>query len=145
MDGKRVQELSSLRPLPELLSKPVPGVYLLFNELDQLLYVGQSLDMGKRIVQHRSKKEIPFCSARWLDIYCEDRGQLCAIERVLICAYHPPYNVFSSMGLKDYSDPHGLDRACELADSHFDNWTDSKYNEVRNIIDSITKRVNRVR
>jgi excinuclease UvrABC nuclease subunit len=69
-------------PIPEIVS----GVYLLFDK-DELVYVGKSMDVIRRLKEHKAKK---FDSMKI--IKCSDETSS-FLERLLIEYYFPKYNI----------------------------------------------------
>ena len=67
--------------------KIISGVYFLFDK-DELVYVGCSNDIFKRIIQHEGKKV--FDSYSYIELSNEEEIMLC--EGVLIDKYIPKYN-----------------------------------------------------
>lgn len=63
------------------------GVYILLNSTQRAVYVGQTTDIDRRIVHHRSRKN--FKSAVWLEVAEED---LLDYEGALIRALNPRGN-----------------------------------------------------
>ncbi len=69
-----------------------PGVYFLIHK-DTVIYVGKSVDVLRRINQHRRDKVFQ----RWSVIRCE-RHELNALESEYIRALRPRYNVNGRSG-----------------------------------------------
>jgi len=67
--------------------QPLIGVYLLMLK-DKIVYVGESLNMPKRVAEHRSNGR-PFDQAYYIAPVANQRANL---ERILIRAINPPGN-----------------------------------------------------
>jgi hypothetical protein len=65
------------------------GIYLLFDENKQLLYVGQSSNIYRRIQQHIIGQVIPFCFYKYLIV---PTANLDSDERGLIIELKPKFN-----------------------------------------------------
>lgn len=73
-----------------------PAVYIILNEALQVIYVGETVDLGRRINEHRMSKShsmhryspkhvmVEFC-------YLGDEGRR-AREQAVILQYNPPCN-----------------------------------------------------
>lgn len=72
--------------LTELDLSPVPCVYFLVRG-NEVLYVGQTVNLGRRILAHRNV--IPFERVFYLDVADVEMG---AVERAWIRRLNPPYN-----------------------------------------------------
>lgn len=115
--------------LPPAISKEqvdalptVPGVYYFYNEAGEVIYVGKSINIRKRIIQHfnidyKSRKSIEFKN-QIADISCEPMGnELVALlfESAEIKRMKPHYNrqqrrsVFNT-GIFAYEDENGYKR-----------------------------------
>jgi hypothetical protein len=68
----------------------VEGVYFLFNELGQLLYVGRTTDLHRRLVRHRERGELAF--SKFAFIECPDPAERVRLEADYIRIYSPPHN-----------------------------------------------------
>jgi hypothetical protein len=70
------------------LAAKEPGVYFLVND-GQIVYVGQSIDVGGRVRTHVADPAKQFTHAAWIP--CEP-ARLDAVERFWINALRPAYN-----------------------------------------------------
>lgn len=77
-----VEFLRNLRPVTA--NCRFSGVYFLWGFADELVYIGQSKDISRRIVSHTKKPPVRFSRATYLRV--EHPWQL-AIERLYIDAY----------------------------------------------------------
>jgi hypothetical protein len=68
-------------------AQPLIGVYLLMLE-GEIVYVGSSLHMPRRVAEHRSNGR-PFDHAFYIATTARERE---ALERTLIAAINPPQN-----------------------------------------------------
>ena len=68
-------------------TEPLIGVYLLMLK-GKVVYIGSSLNMPKRVEQHRSNGR-PFDKAHFIATEANERGEL---EQTLIRALHPSQN-----------------------------------------------------
>lgn len=66
----------------------VSGIYILYNELGEAVYVGKSIDLGKRIETSAQSKDVH--SFKFIPI--ENRSDMDIVEVYLICRYKPTYN-----------------------------------------------------
>ena len=84
-----LNEWHNIDDIPIIL---VAGVYIIFNQ-SEVLYVGQSKDIGGRLVHHKEnllKNENPPIHFTWaivIDAYID------GVERFLIEYYNPKYNL----------------------------------------------------
>ena len=62
---QRDEKLLSLSEIGSLPRGP-GGVYFLFNEADQLIYVGQSANIWRRLLGHQSKGKVEYSTVRAL-------------------------------------------------------------------------------
>ncbi len=69
--------------------RAICGVYILFDDDDDILYIGQSLNIAKRLEQHKKNKIIPFTWMIYLEIDPEFREDM---EAALINIRQPKYN-----------------------------------------------------
>lgn len=76
-----------------------PGVYLMYDAENELLYIGKSVDIRTRVMSHfssdhRSTKELRMCEKVARIEYRETSGELSALflESKLIKELEPPYN-----------------------------------------------------
>jgi len=85
--ARKILSLDELRPLREKKSS-VQGIYFLFLG-DQLMYVGQSINVYARIAAHDLFEWDSFCY-----IKCESftREEMELVETAYIAAYKPPGN-----------------------------------------------------
>lgn len=82
-----------LQPLHDIITnsivlEPIVGVYFLING-NELVYIGQSTDMAKRITAHKNEKRITF--NRYSFVEC-GIDELDIIESLYIHAYRPKKN-----------------------------------------------------
>lgn len=66
------------------------GVYFLWSELGQLLYVGMSTKIFVRIGEHARAGRIPFAHVTCID--CHDSSHRADLETAYIRAFQPPFN-----------------------------------------------------
>lgn len=119
----------------------VPGVYALFDEYDNLLYIGKSHHLSFRIAEHLGGIS-QLKNYQWKRIKkvmyheCENTLDAGIIETALIAYYKPPYNVQGKIGMPTVISVEdiigGLDWKC-------------CYNEQRYISDEKTKLIKRLR
>jgi hypothetical protein len=64
-------------------------IYLLFDDKENLLYVGQTIYLENRICTHRKNKKIPFSICKY---FICDRCELNDKEFEIILTCSPPYN-----------------------------------------------------
>jgi hypothetical protein len=80
-------------PVYEQGDYPGGGIYMLFAEDGELLYIGQSLNVGYRVVQHKwaadRKERMPFAEFSMLDV---PSGLMRHIECAHIHALSPSEN-----------------------------------------------------
>jgi hypothetical protein len=79
-------ESLALRALPQ----KVGAVYFLYDENNQLLYVGATSDLHKRLIRHRENGIIKFASSA--HILCNDHVRRLQIESHYLERYQPPHN-----------------------------------------------------
>jgi excinuclease UvrABC nuclease subunit len=63
------------------------GVYLLFDNLDNIIYIGQSRDIQKRLLNHSKK---PWAYFKYIEL--SNFGEMAKTESDLIKRYKPVYN-----------------------------------------------------
>ena len=75
--------------------KPPAGVYFLYDQ-GELVYVGQSNDIYRRISEHSHGRVKPGQTIKqfdeWKYIQCDDEELRCAVEYAFISYSHPKYN-----------------------------------------------------
>ena len=77
--------LDRIRDLPQVThAAKFAGVYFLWNRDGQLVYIGQSKDLAKRVATHLIKPPVEFSRATYIQI--PHPWQL-AVERLYIDAY----------------------------------------------------------
>ena len=90
-------------------SVPVSGVYLLWDSNGQLVYVGQSADIARRLTEHRKEGTKPFLRATFFPV--ADHSDRLRVESILILCALPPYNRHCTIGIAGGTDPAGVRRA----------------------------------
>lgn len=83
-----LQFIKELYVLPETVASTPAGVYFLCDERE-IVYIGQSLNVGDRIQAHRSEKKKVFDRVFFITCHI---SQLCDFERSLIRRFKPKYN-----------------------------------------------------
>lgn len=82
----------------ESASAPVPGVYLLFDYPGNVVYIGQSADVARRLKDHRSEGTKDFHYA--LFYHLDDESSRLRLEGILILLHLPAYNKGLNLGLR---------------------------------------------
>jgi excinuclease UvrABC nuclease subunit len=80
---------------------PKCGVYALRaveNGLDEIVYVGQSNNIPRRLIEHYNAGKIHFTSVSW--ICADDPKKRSEIERYYIMKLHPKYNIMMNYARK---------------------------------------------
>lgn len=80
-------------------SSAVPGIYVLLDVTGEVVYVGQSGDVRRRLVQHRTEAKKIFRRASFYQL--EDSASRLRIEGALTLLLHPQYNDAVLLGLKN--------------------------------------------
>ncbi len=70
------------------LRKIISGLYFLYDSYDDLVYIGASSDIMKRIMQHEKKKDFEYYA--YLEV--DGKSDYMMIERLLIDRFKPKYN-----------------------------------------------------
>jgi len=90
------------KKLKEKISKlpKKPGVYFLKNNKDEVVYIGKSVDLKKRVKSYFQKKSLPELTARMVSKICDVEVKVCAsefeallLESQLIRRLQPYFNV----------------------------------------------------
>ena len=76
------------------------GIYVILNESEEVIYIGETTDFGRRLSQHFSgdSNNKVKCNHDWLNPYCilavklQDNSLRLTIEERLISFYDPMYN-----------------------------------------------------
>jgi excinuclease UvrABC nuclease subunit len=84
-------DLSKFRPI-----EARPGVYLLFNEGGEIVYVGQSCNCARRIQEHAKTPKV-FSNAQFYHLPSENARLI--LEGILILYFRPVYNRGINLGL----------------------------------------------
>jgi hypothetical protein len=67
----------------------VEGVYFLWSAEFDLLYIGMSVDVPMRLIQHKHARRIPFAYFSVIEV---DMASAPDVELAYICALTPPHN-----------------------------------------------------
>lgn len=81
-------EISGSDSLDNIPATPNKGVYFLFSEDNELIYIGKSKHIQLRVATH--VKKMDFVYYKYILIDCDEEMSLA--ERVLINKYMPKYN-----------------------------------------------------
>ena len=82
----KISEVPGIKTLEN--SRVLCGVYFFFI-LDELVYVGQSTNIRKRIAAHQLENKINFDSVFYIEV---DEDKLIQVEKGYIVKYDPKYN-----------------------------------------------------
>ena len=82
----------------ESASAPVPGVYLLFDYPGNVVYIGQSSDVARRLKDHRAEGTKKFHYALFYQL--ADETSRLRLEGILILLHLPCYNKGINLGLR---------------------------------------------
>lgn len=98
-----MREKTRIRPpsLKELKSsglrdKLLGAVYFLFDEYGELLYVGQTGDLHRRLVRHREQRSF----ATWTAFMVDDKERRIVLEQHYIDKYKPRENLVNAINKK---------------------------------------------
>lgn len=69
------------------------NIYFLVNELDDVVYIGQSMNMHGRLTHHNRFKAGSFCKVYVLDVPLELQDHINCIESAFIKKYQPSLNI----------------------------------------------------
>lgn len=72
------------------LPRKVGAVYFLYDADRELLYVGETGDLHKRLVRHRENGQIAF--SYFAHLPCDNRAERIKTEAHYLERYQPPYN-----------------------------------------------------
>jgi excinuclease UvrABC nuclease subunit len=80
-----IEDSACLKTIPER-----PGVYKLLNKDGEKKYVGESINLRRRIKEQIRVKKSGISTVSWRTTNLDDRKQ---IEQELICQFNPPDNI----------------------------------------------------
>ena len=104
------ENLGKNKPIIDISIPNVAGVYFIYNLKLELIYVGQSKAIRKRLVQHispnnknrseydsfwnTSTSNIPFCEVNYYSyIEIQDNLTRSTIEQIMLNTFRPKYNL----------------------------------------------------
>lgn len=79
--------------IPEVAVRGQHGVYVVFDERGEVLYIGRTFDLYRRLLGHRSQSAW-FREIRSLEFTsCDGSSEARALEKSMIATFHPESNV----------------------------------------------------